>query len=332
MSKRRKKFLGITILILFIAIGSTIYCISVDYQRALEKPNSESEEVVAFEIEHGEPIESVIDRLIQKDLLRDRYRNYFLLHLRKNDIISEMQAGSFNIPSNLNIRQLAYTLQNAQKPSKWVNIPTGLRKDEVAKILDERFENIQKEDFINISKNSSFIESMELPIENIDTLEGFLYPDKYLLEKEIQTKHAVKEMVQNFKDKIDKEYTYEDIILASIVEKEAKSLEDREKIASILRKRLDEQWLLQTDSTLLYQKNDWEHEITVEDKEESHAFNTYKYHGLPPQPICNPSIESINKTLNPVNTDYYYYFEDYSGKIRYAETFEEHEKNLEIYQ
>jgi len=96
-------------------------------------------------------------------------------------------------------------------------------------------------------------------------------------------------------------------------------------------KRFEEGWLLQTDATLLYPLKDWKHPITQEVKEDNNPYNTYKNIGLPPTPICNPGLQSIEAVWNPVETNYYYYIHDNDGNPHYAETLDKHNENVNKY-
>lgn len=128
------------------------------------------------------------------------------------------------------------------------------------------------------------------------------------------------------------------IILASIVEREGRSAEDRPIIAGILLKRLKADWPLQTDATLQYalgyqarEKSWWKKSLTLEDKNVRSAYNTYLNPGLPPGPISNPGIESIKAVIYPKESEYWYYLHDPAGSVHYATTIEEHNANVAQY-
>lgn len=323
----------LTALILVPALLGLLF--KTHYENALNEPNSTSTENVEFEIIQGESIDSIIPSLVAQDLLKEEYRNYFLIYLKTNNLIPKIQAGNFSIPKNLNMKELAETLQNAGVPSTWITIPEGLRADEIAENFAKTFINIDKEAFMGLINNQEFINSLELNNENISSLEGFLFPDKYFLDKEIQAREAISILVENFKEKVPSNYNYEDVILASLIEREGIDPEDRRIISGILQKRLEEQWLLQVDATLLYHQKNWEHIITIQDKEESQPYNSYMNYGLPPTPICNPGLDSILSVFEPEQTDYYYYIhytnEDGNLVPGYSTTLEEHERKVQQY-
>ncbi len=333
----KKKLIKIAIILTALVLIPLILFVlfKAHYESALQEPNSSSSEQIEFEVIEGESIDSITSSLVAQDLLREEHRNYFLIYLKINDIVPKIQAGHFSIPKDLTIKELAETLQNAGVPSNWITIMEGLRADEIAQKFSDAFENIEKSEFMALVQDQEFINSLELHGENISSLEGFLFPDRYFMEKKIEPREAILIMVNNFKNKVPGDYNYEDIIIASMIEREGINSEDRRIISGILQKRLEEQWLLQVDATLLYHQKDWNHIITVQDKEEPQPYNSYMYHGLPPTPICNPGLDAIMSVFEPKETNYYYYihYEDENGNIvpGYSETLGEHETKVQKY-
>lgn len=333
----KKKLITILILLFALVLIPTFFFViaKAHYQNIIEEPNSSSTESIELEIEEGESVDVIVQKLVSKGLLPEKNRNYFLLYLKLNNLTPSIQAGFFTIPKNLNIKELAETLQTGSVPSNWITITEGLRADEIAQKTSEIFSNVNKEDFMFLIEDGTFIESFNLHGENITSLEGFLFPDKYFLDREIDSKGVITVMVENFKNKVPENYNYEDIILASLIEREGIDPTDRRKISGILQKRLEEQWLLQVDATLLYHQKDWQHNITIQDKEEAQPYNSYMYHGLPPTPICNPGLDSILSVFEPKQTDYYYYihYKNEEGNLvpGYSETLAEHEEKVQKY-
>ncbi len=116
-----------------------------------------------------------------------------------------------------------------------------------------------------------------------------------------------------------------------MVEREGYTSEDRPMIADIIQRRYKEGWLLQIDATLLYPKRDWKSPITQADKQNDNPYNTYKYQGYPPTPICNPGLAAINAVRNPKPNTYYYYIHDTNGNVHFARTLDEHNQNVQKY-
>jgi UPF0755 protein len=128
------------------------------------------------------------------------------------------------------------------------------------------------------------------------------------------------------------------MVLASLVEREGRTAKDRPVIAGILLRRLKADWPLQVDATLQYalgyqasDKTWWKKELTDDDKKINSPYNTYMNTGLPPQPICNPGMESIQAAIYPTSSEYWYYIHDPTGAVHYARTIAEHEANVAKY-
>lgn len=309
--------------------------IKLKYNKVIETPNSQSSDKVVVTINQGEAVESIINELVDKGVLKEKWRTYLKAYLRFNDLGSKIQAGTYTIPKNLNITELAETLQRADSQDIWVTVPEGLRKDEIADILVTEFSpypsvDFSKEEFLNFTEDPTYIAKFELPPE-VNDLEGYIFPDKYAFSRESTTESTLTRIVENFVAKVGTEDSYEDIILAAMVEREGYNSTDRAMIADILKRRWKEGWLLQVDATLLYPIKDWKHTITSVDKNNDNPYNTYKYPGLTPTPICNPGLESINAVRNPQPNNYYYYIHEDDGTPHYGTTLSEHNANVNKY-
>ncbi len=306
--------------------------IKLDYSRALETPNSEDTEEITFEVETGETTEDILNSLVEKGLLKEKWINYVKIYLKLEDLSSSLQAGTYNLPKNLSVKEIIETLQNGRDPDVWVTIPEGLRKDEIADRMAGKISGFSKEEFIALTVNQTFIDSLNMPVEMTD-LEGYLFPDKYAFAPEVTEEEIITRMVENFKTKVGTEDSYEDIIFASIVEREGFDNEDRPIIAGIVIKRYEEGWKLGLSTTVLYYFKSWDEEIlTSEDlADTSNPYNTYALVGLPPTPICNPGLESINAMRNPVETDYYYFIRGNDNVTHYGVTHSDHLENISNY-
>jgi UPF0755 protein len=330
MSKPLRSIIRIFFFALLTVIVAGII-IKLDYSHALKTSNSDSTEKVTVEIQSGETVDQIIQSLIDHGLLKEKWANYLKIYVKLNNLASKLQAGTYNIPKNLNIPELVTTLQNGKNQDLWVTIPEGLRKDEIAdRFVTELGSSFSKEKFLSLTTDPTFISTLELNSE-VKDLEGYLFPDKYLFEQGVTESEVATRLVENFKTKVGTSDSYDDIIFASIVEREGYNSEDRPVIAGIIIKRNNEGWLLQTDATLLYPVKDWKHEITEADKASDNPYNTYKVVGLPPTPICNPGLESINAVRNPKSSPYYYYIHDKNGNVYYATTLEQHNYNINTY-
>ena len=218
---------------------------------------------------------------------------------------------------------------------KWVVIPPGLRKEEIAVILQKTlgWTSLQKKKFIDVD---TAIKS--------DYIEGVYFPDTYLIPVADSTSDVTKRLISKFNENFSGYITGFNgenikwttaLTMASIVQREAFGNTDMPLVAGILWNRLNQGMQLDVDSTLQYVRGDtgkgWWAPITVVDKKTDSPYNTYIYKGLPPHPIANPGIAAIDATLNPTKTDCLYYLHDSNHVIHCAATYDEHLQNIETY-
>lgn len=213
---------------------------------------------------------------------------------------------------------------------KRVTLIEGWRIEEMAARFNSEL-GIKKEDFLKVAK------------------EGYMFPDTYFLEPDASASAVVEKMRDNFDVKYDATLqsrikklgltSAQGVILASLVEREARTDEPRRMVASILLKRLKIGMGLNVDSTLQYalgyqsiEKSWWKRDLTSNDKKIESPYNTYIHAGLPPTPICNPSLSSLEAVANAdPNTPYLYYFHDSQGVSHYSKTLEEHNQQIANY-
>lgn len=194
-----------------------------------------------------------------------------------------------------------------------VTIPEGNSSREIPDFFVS-FENFDKEEFLKISKNE----------------EGHLFPDTYLFAPSVSASDVVKIMEENFNKKAGA-IKYEDLIMASIIEKEVPESEDRRIVSGILWKRIEIGMPLQVDAVFPYILGEKKSVITLRDLKIDSPYNTYLNKGLPPGPITNPGLDAIEAAKNPKKSSYLYYLSDKSGKTHFAATFEDHLINKNKY-
>lgn len=203
--------------------------------------------------------------------------------------------------------------------SSRVTVPEGSTVTDVAKILKSRLPLFDAEGFL----------------AQADELEGYLFPDTYFFLPTATPEQVIDEMTGNFKKKagelsreIEKNgQTLADVVtMASILEKEAHTLEDKRMIAGILWKRIREGMPLQVDATFLYINGKNTFELTTDDLAIDSPYNTYRNKGLPPGPIANPGFDSILAAVTPEESPYFFYLSDRRGNLYYSEDFEQHKE------
>lgn len=318
MRKLKNFLISLFVLILLAFAGGGLWWIWASSPACAT--NCESQILV---INKGESVKSVAARLEKQKLIRSAF--VFEILVDREGLTRKIQAGDFRIDSKLGPLAIAQELTHGTL-DRWVMLPEGLRREEVAdKIAAElNQENDQakfdKAEFLSLTKN----------------LEGQLFPDTYLLPKDVDAQRVVIVLTNNFKKKTSSLNPDKNaLILASIVEREAKYDADRPIVAGILLKRLVEGWPLQVDAAVQYAVGDaedwWPNNLTKQDLQTKSPYNTYLFRGLPPGPISNPGLAAIKAALQPQETDYWYYLTGTDGKMHYAKTIEEHNANIANY-
>ena len=242
--------------------------------------------------------------------------------------------GAYKISTGWTSLQLLQVL-SAKPYMKWVVIPPGLRKEEIAALLASTLGWTKKQtaEFINVDTTT-----------NPNYIEGVYAPDTYLIPVAETTAQVTTRLIDQFNENFASylpQFTAKDIkwtsalTLASIVQREAANTTDMPLVAGILWNRLDQGMELDVDSTLQYARGNtglgWWAPITVADKNIDSPFNTYTHTGLPPHPISNPSIDAIDAVLNPTTTDCLYYIHDKNHMIHCAVTYAEQQANIAEY-
>lgn len=197
-----------------------------------------------------------------------------------------------------------------------VTIPEGLTIKQTAEKVAALTGGTVTADEFNAAARAGDYDYAFLPVCD-GNLEGFLFPKTYRVTEEDSARDVVVMMLDQFGKEtgaLDWAWAqehgltpYDVLIIASMVEKEAKMPEERPVIASVIYNRLRAGMKLQVDATVQYALGTWKPTLTYSDLEVDSPYNTYRINGLPPGPICNPGFESIRAALHPDQTDYLYY-------------------------
>lgn len=298
------------------------------YREGLLAVNSKDSKTTIFMVDRGSSLQKIIKDLHKEDLIRSEM--IFYLYVKKNGIDRKLQAGDFRLSRSMTTPDIAQTLTKGSL-DVWVTTLEGWRKEEVAQVLAEKV-GVPATEFISQSR------------------EGYLFPDTYLMPKQVSVETAIAIFDRNFNNKFTPEIKsavlkkglteLEAITLASLVEREARLHDDRVEVASIILKRLKNDWPLQIDATVQYAvgyqdktRTWWKKDLTRLDLDTDSPYNTYTNQGLPPGPIGNPSLSSIKAVAEAnVNTPYWFYISDTKGvNMHFARTLEEHNANIRKY-
>ncbi len=245
-----------------------------------------------------------------------------------------ISSGAYKISKSMNVWQIAKVFKKGPY-MKWVIIPEGLRKEQIAEILAQTLGWNEQEKSDWVTKYTAM---------KYDYLEGVYFPETYLIPVNETGLEIAQRFINKFNEKFapySNKFVQENIKwttalkIASIIQREAAGKDDMPLIAGIIWNRLLNDMKLEIDATLQYARGDtgngWWSPISIADKQIDSGYNTYLYKGLPPHPIANPGIDAIEAVLNPTETKCFYYLHDNDRNIHCAETYEEHLENIEKY-
>lgn len=299
-----------------------------------EAVDSGNEEKIVFNIEKGSSAKTIADNLEDEDLIVSE--KSFIRTVEKEDLSEKIRYGKFVLKQNMTLRDIITILTTEGTGELALTVPEGWTINDIDAKLTE-MGLIESGAFRSCTFNCTFDYDF---VRDDMSLEGYLFPDTYFLDSAaFSSETLIDQMLQNFQNKFSEEMIqeltdtgrtlYDTIIVASLIEKEVRTEGDLEMVSGIIWKRLDNDWLLGIDATLLYNESD--NEISAEDLAKDTPYNTRINKGLPPTPISNPGIASIQAALNPEDSDYWFYLTDSDGEVHYAEDNAEHESNKAKY-
>ena len=248
-----------------------------------------SDKEVFFNIEKGEGSKEIALNLEKEGLVQ--WGPLFRIYVFAKGVSGNLQAGTYLLSPSMNIPEIAGKFSKGDIAKIKITLPEGFTSEQIYQKL---------------------IDVAEIDLNELKSFEGYLFPDTYQIPYGAKEEEIVKMMVDNFNKKITPDLETEIkrqnknleeiVIMASLLEKEVKTKEEKELAADVLWKRLKIGMPLQVDS----------------------AMETYERRGLPEHPICNPGLESIKAAIYPGSSEYWYYLATPEGKTIFSKTLEEH--------
>ena len=307
------------------------------YNYQISAVSRDSEKVIV-EIKEGS-VYSVGDTLYENGLIRNTF--IFKLYVKINGVTS-LKASTYELNKNMKLKEIIQVLEkgNSYNPDEVrITFKEGLNVRKIAKIVEENTNN-SYDDFMNLMNDKEYIKGLIdkywfLTDSILDSriyypLEGYLFPNTYaFLNKDVTVKEIVEKMLDEmdlqlskYKDSIDDSdlSLHEIITLASIVELEGASSDDRASVAGVFYNRIKDKWVLGSDVTTYYYLKIDDFKVSLNGNKNlytcDNAYNTRctSYVGLTVGPISNPGIESLEATINYREHDYYYFVADCKGK------------------
>lgn len=290
----------------------------------LWSPPSEFPQNKIFEIQQGATLGEISAFLKQERLIRSRFVFEFCVISFRGD--KGALSGKYLVKEPLGPCALARRIVGGISgiPAVRITIPEGSSAKEIAKIIQKNIQSFNAQSFLTLAQKK----------------EGYLFPDTYFFNIDVNPEIIVATLVQNFEKKVktleplflSSGRTESDVvIMASLIEKEAKTPEDQRIVSGILWKRIDIKMPLQVDAPFYYLFGKESSEITKNDLSMKSGYNTYRNLGLPVGAIGNPGISALRAALDPAPSPYLFYLSDKDGIIHYAKDFEEHKKNRNFF-
>ena len=315
----KKKLLIIFVIAIIVLFSANFY-----YKSIINHPFKGKDENIVVKVEKGDSLNSVFDNLSSKGIIKNKY--IIKYYLRKNNLVKGIKTGNYKIKKDITLEKFVKVLIDGTSDSDTitVTIPEGYDIEHIANILDSK-SVIKKEEFIKSCEKYALPNYIKKVKGRKYSLEGFLFPDTYKFQKNMKGEEIIDAMISRFEyvmDEIqnnkgiviDNEKIDDIITIASIVEKEARASEEREKIASVFYNRLDKKMKLQSCATVLYALGKHKDKLYLNDLKVESPYNTYKVDGLPIGPICSPGKESIESSINTPKSEYLYFVLQKNGR------------------
>jgi len=314
--------LKLTIFCLALAVLASFFLLFVSYQ--ILAPRSSNYFEKTFLIEKDQGLKEITGHLAEAQIIRSKF--WFMVYVFSRGWAGKLQAGEYSLSPSMNIKEISRMLAYGEAlPNQVrVTIPEGFNLRQVNELLAK----------------ANLIKSGEL-IDGYSHLEGYMFPDTYLFNKEADLKEITAKIIGNFNKKITDAMNREIIrqgktlseivIMASIIEKEIAGYENSRIVSGVFWKRIKNNHSLESCATIAYALgvNKWRY--SIEDTKVNSPYNTYQNVGLPPGPICSPGLTAISAAIYPINTDYNYFLAKPDGETVFSKTYQEHVENKAKY-
>jgi len=327
-SELLKKILSIILAVFAVVVFFTAFEIYMPV-------NPDSHQIVSFIVEKGWGDDQIAVKLKEAGLIRSpKFFQFYVISTLRH---TSLQAGEYNLSPKESTYEIAKKMAQGDIVRDKVIILEGWDINHIGKYLESK-EICTKEDFFELTKKD-YSEDFDFLADKpkVVTLEGYLFPDTYEISKSETCEDILYAMLNNFGKKITSdlreeisrqgESIYNIVTMASLIEKEVRTLQDKEIVSGILWKRLEIGMPLQVDATLIYITG--RTSVLPGDKKIDSPYNTYMYYGLPAGPISNPGLNSITAVIYPRQTNYLFYLSD--GTTIFSKTLAEHNAAIEKY-
>lgn len=317
----------------------------VVYQMTTAAGNSK--DLVEVAIERGQGVNQISNTLADAGLVKNQFIFETLIWLKRAE--GNIQAGVYEIPRNITMTELVTLLvgEDIDSSERSITLIEGWTASDMDAYLASEglfapgaFEQVARStDMRKVFPNKEFTVLADKPMTA--TLEGYLFPDTYHVLPDVTPEEVVGKMLANTEKKITPQMrsdieaqgrtVFDVITLASIIEREVRSPDDKRNVADVFLKRLRDGIPLQSDATVNYVTGNNTTRPSTDDLATDSLYNTYQHKGLPPGPISNPGLDAINAAIYPTSNPYYFFLTKDTGEAVFAEDFAGHQQNRELY-
>lgn len=324
MNKFIQFFALLFVFIVILSLGGVFVIYS-----QLKPIDPQDQTIEKFVVKRGSGASQIAADLVDAGFIRSPL--IFRLVVKGKGWEQQLQAGTFELSKGMDVIALASKLTMGTE-DVWITIQEGWRKEEIAEsVAQQGLSSFDEQEFLQRAADA----------------EGMLFPDTYLVPREISASALYTLLTDTFERKVilnsdinlsESVHTPSEVfIMASLIEREAQSFEDMQQVSGVLWNRIDIGMPLQVDATLQYAKGYSELEQTwwatplAADKSLESVFNTYLHAQLPPKPISNPGLNAIKAAVYPAKSEYLFYIHDREGRLHLAKTLTEHNQNVQTY-
>jgi len=265
---------------------------------------------VDFAVRSGSNLANVSTRLAEANLIHSQF--FFKLYMRLTGKSGRIKFGVYDLTDGMSASKIAQVITSGKTKTISITIAEGLHDRQIGDLFVEKKFFSSRDEFLQYAARKNILDKYKIPAQSV---EGYLFPDTYFLPQGYPKEKIIEHMIDHFFDKVkevknfptDPRRIHETVILASIVEREAKLKEERALIAAVFHNRLRDSEPLESCATVQYLFEKPKARLYFKDLEVDSPYNTYKVKGLPPGPIGSPGLAAINATVNPEKTDYKFF-------------------------
>ncbi|MHB8718095.1 MAG: endolytic transglycosylase MltG [Candidatus Dormibacteria bacterium] len=303
----------------------------------LDAPSATRTAAVSVTVRQGESLDSVVADLAAKGVIRSSF--WFGWYAKLQGLGSHLVAGTFQLDRGMSASYIVRTLEGPPLVQYHKLLLTeGLTAEQMASRVAAAGLGITAQQYLDEVKHGSFSEPFLAGRPAGASLEGFLFPDTYSIPDKATAHDVIELQLQDFARKalpafgnVSPQQLYRTLIIASIVESEARFSADHALVASVIDNRLAANYPLEVDSTVIYGLGLTSDVLTQQELQQDTPYNTYIHAGLPPTPISNPGLISIDAALHPATTDYFFFVSDGCGHNHYSVTAAQHQQQVNQY-